>query len=133
MSDKINLRALKNKAIKSAPSIDVGAIKEKAVKAYHQITFNTNLNSHEKFLTLLHELGHLYCGHINGVSTKVNNIPSYRYGAEMNALEKMKSDLVELDKKIELTKGNTSDKSVPCSPIVSVIASTLRFIPVGFI
>ena len=33
MSDKINLRALKNKAIKSAPSIDVGAIKEKAVKA----------------------------------------------------------------------------------------------------
>lgn len=88
-----------------------GVLKEKAVKAYHQITFNTNLNSHEKFLTLLHELGHLYCGHINGVSTKVNNIPSYRYGAEMNALEKMKSDLVELEKKIELTKGNTSDKS----------------------
>lgn len=33
MSDIINLRALKNKAIKNAPSIDVGAIKEKAVKA----------------------------------------------------------------------------------------------------
>lgn len=33
MSEKINLRALKNKAMKNAPSIDVDAIKEKAVKA----------------------------------------------------------------------------------------------------
>ena len=33
MSDKINFRALKNKAIKNAPNIDVGSIKEKAVKA----------------------------------------------------------------------------------------------------
>ena len=33
MSEKINFQALKNKAMKNAPSIDVGAIKEKAVKA----------------------------------------------------------------------------------------------------
>ena len=33
MSDKINFRVLKDKAMKNAPSIDVGAIKEKAVKA----------------------------------------------------------------------------------------------------
>lgn len=33
MADKINFRALKNKAIKNAPNIDVGSIKEKAVKA----------------------------------------------------------------------------------------------------
>lgn len=33
MSEKINLRALKNKAMKNAPSIDMDAIKEKAVKA----------------------------------------------------------------------------------------------------
>ena len=33
MADKINFKALKNKAFKTASSIDVGAIKEKAVKA----------------------------------------------------------------------------------------------------
>ena len=33
MSEKINFKALKNKALKNAPSIDVDAIKEKAVRA----------------------------------------------------------------------------------------------------
>ena len=33
MADKLNFKALKNKAIKNTPSIDVGAIKKKAVKA----------------------------------------------------------------------------------------------------
>lgn len=56
-----------------------GLYQEKTVTAYHQITLNASLNPHEKALTLLHELGHLYCGHVSGKRTKKNGLPEYRF------------------------------------------------------
>lgn len=36
----------------------------KEVDAYYKIVINSNYNVHEKSLALMHELGHLFCGHV---------------------------------------------------------------------
>lgn len=52
---------------------------EVSVDAYYQITINSILDFHTKILTLFHELGHLYCGHLKGgKKTEQNNLPEYR-------------------------------------------------------
>ena len=54
--------------------------KEQTVKveAHFLITINSTLTPHEKALALFHELGHIYCGHLNGKRTKANCVPEFR-------------------------------------------------------
>ncbi len=39
--------------------------KEVQVRSHYAIVLNSNLSSSEQFTTMLHELGHFYCGHLN--------------------------------------------------------------------
>ncbi len=79
---------------------------EKAIMAYHQITINSNLTSHEKALTLLHELGHLYCGHVSGLRTKGNSLPEYRYENIDRNLESINSELTCIRKRMQEIRDN---------------------------
>lgn len=48
------------------------------IDSYFTISVNNSNGTHQKFLTILHELGHLYCGHISGGKrTEENRLPEY--------------------------------------------------------
>lgn len=50
-----------------------------SVDAYFKLVVNSSYTPHQKSLVILHELGHLYCGHFEGgKKTEQNKIPEYR-------------------------------------------------------
>lgn len=50
-----------------------------AVDAYFKLVVNSSYTPHQKSLVILHKLGHLYCGHLDGgKKTEQNKIPEYR-------------------------------------------------------
>ncbi len=51
---------------------------EVSVDAYFKLVVNSSYTPHQKSLVIFHELGHLYCGHIDGgKKTEQNKIPEY--------------------------------------------------------
>ncbi|MBR2088270.1 MAG: hypothetical protein IJ906_14310 [Oscillospiraceae bacterium] len=72
----------------------------KRVEANHQVTLNSNLNTHEKALTMLHELGHLYCGHISGKCNKTNSLPAYRFEKADRETDSLCSELSEIEQEM---------------------------------
>ncbi len=87
-----------------------GQFRDKAVMAYHQITLSSELSTHEKALTLLHELGHLYCGHIPGERTNANGLPEYReISTELTKLRGQMTEAAQRMKEIEGEKGNEAE------------------------
>lgn len=48
------------------------------IKAGLELVVNSSDPPHKKALTIFHELGHLYCGHLGGEKTEYNKLPEYR-------------------------------------------------------
>ncbi len=65
-----------------------GKAETEEIPAYYKITLNSNLPYHQRILTLFHEMGHLYCGHVRGgKATKLNRIPKYTGDRDDDILE----------------------------------------------
>ncbi len=79
-----------------------GKQNEKPMTAYHQITLNSNQSAHDKALTLLHELGHLYCGHVTGIRSKANCLPEYRYDVQDQKLNQIQTKMSDIQKRLSL-------------------------------
>lgn len=77
-----------------------GTEKDHTVQAHFQITLSISRSAHDQALTLLHELGHLYCGHVSGTRTKTNGIPKYRFAQQEQQLTKLDSALAELQNRL---------------------------------
>ena len=91
---------LANPFILSYTEIVRGKPQTRKVEAFHQVTLNSNLNTHEKALTLLHELGHLYCGHIRGKRNKTNSLPAYRFEEADRERDSICSELSEIEQEM---------------------------------
>ena len=50
--------------IQIAPFESIQVVKSKPSKVYYNLVVNRNHSAEEKFATIAHELGHLYCGHL---------------------------------------------------------------------
>lgn len=48
----------------------------KQVKSYYSIVVNSNLSDTEAYASILHELGHMYCGHLNSDSGRIKWLPA---------------------------------------------------------
>lgn len=74
--------------------------KDKKTDAYFQVTLNANLSDHNKALTILHELGHLYCGHVDGERNKTNSLPEFRFADECRIIQEMDNELIDIKNEI---------------------------------
>ena len=74
--------------IMSAKEDIIQLIGDKNVKVLYQVIINKNFSPEEKFATITHELGHLYCGHLGSPDTtwwperKTENICTKEFEAE---------------------------------------------------
>lgn len=66
-----------------------------SVDAYFKLVVNSSYTPHQKSLVILHELGHLYCGHFEGgKKTEQNKIPEYRGKYLSHDIEEYEAQMV---------------------------------------
>lgn len=81
-------------------AFEKGVKKTKSILAHHQIVINSSLPTHEKALTILHELGHLYCGHVPGKRTDKNGLPPYRFEDLLTELKRINAEQEKIRKQL---------------------------------
>src|SRR5574344_1353745 len=57
---------------------------KETINCHYAITVNQNLTDHLKFMTIIHELAHLFCGHLRRVVDKTQNKLSFYDRSEWN-------------------------------------------------